>query len=109
MSQTGSPVAYDRQMFAAADSAAIRKAVEHDGWDTVVVVDAPGTNYAEHEHVKSKLLVFLHGSMIVETDGLRFHCEPGDQLVIPGSMRHAAWVGDEGCTFFWSEQVRERT
>ena len=85
---------------------AMRTDIVRDGWNPLLIRDRPGTHYPEHEHVEAKLLVFVAGSMVVETGGQRYQCAPGDQLVIPRSMRHAAWVGDEGCTFFWSEQNR---
>jgi mannose-6-phosphate isomerase-like protein (cupin superfamily) len=97
---------HERGRFAGADPDAIRAAVEREGWEPLLIHDRPGTVYPEHEHLETKLLVFLSGSMIVKTGGERYDCHPGDRLVIPGAMRHAAWVGKDGCTFFWSEQVR---
>lgn len=86
--------------------AEIEAVVRAEGWDPVPIGDLPGTVYPPHRHPEAKLLVFLRGSMIVETDGERIECCPGDCLVIPGNQEHAAFVGEDGCTFFWSEQRR---
>ena len=97
---------YDRRMFAGAGVDAIRESIERDGWSPIVIDDRPRAVYPEHAHEAAKLLVFLRGSMEVETGDQRYNCTPGDRPVISGSMRHAARVGQDGCTFFWSAQVR---
>ncbi len=99
-------VVYERGAFRETSPEEVRATVSQEGWEPLLVRDAPGAIYPEHEHVEDKLLVFLEGSMMVETGGKTYHCEPGDRLVIPGSQRHAAWVGSEGCAFLWSEQIR---
>jgi mannose-6-phosphate isomerase-like protein (cupin superfamily) len=101
-------VEFERGVFANTAIEIVREAIAVDGWDPVVIDDASGTVYPEHAHAADKLLVFVSGSMEVEAGGQRFDCQPGDRLVIAGSTPHAAWVGQDGCTFFWSEQVRER-
>jgi hypothetical protein len=45
--------------------------------------------------------------MDVRVSGETYRCTAGDKLVVPGSTEHAALVGPEGRTFYWSEQVRD--
>jgi mannose-6-phosphate isomerase-like protein (cupin superfamily) len=76
------------------------------GWDPILIQDPPGYCYPPHRHAAAKLLAILAGSMEVTFGGNTHRCEPGDQVVIPGDTEHSALVGAEGCTFFWSEQIR---
>lgn len=78
-----------------------------EGWDPAPITDPPGFIYPTHRHATAKLLVVLHGTMEVIAGGRRFDGRPGDALVIPGNVEHAAVVGPEGCAFLWSEQLRE--
>jgi hypothetical protein len=45
--------------------------------------------------------------MTVATGGRSHVLRPGDRLIVPGQQEHAALVGPEGCTFLWSEHIRE--
>ena len=81
--------------------------VRAEGWAPVVVADPPGAVYRRHRHPEAKLLAFLAGSMNVTIAGKTYGCGPGDKLAIPGNVEHAAIVGPTGCTYLWSEQIRE--
>jgi len=98
---------YEPHAFAGQDQAQVREAVRRDGWDPLLVSDPPGAVYPPHHHAEAKLLAFLAGSMEVKVGGAVYRCLPGDKLIIPGGVEHAALVGPEGCVFFWSEQLRE--
>lgn len=98
---------YEPRAFAGKDEASVRAAVQREGWEPLLIHDPPGTVYPPHQHPEAKLLVFLRGSMEVKVDNAVYRCLPGDKLVIPGGVEHAAVVGPEGCVFFWSEQRRE--
>ena len=99
---------YEPQRYLGDEHETICAAIERDGWDPVLIHDPPGTVYPPHRHEAAKLLAFLSGEMDVQAGGRTYRCRAGDQLVIPGNVEHAAWVGPEGCRFFWSEQVRGR-
>lgn len=99
---------FDKARYNVSEIDAIRVDIVGDGWDPVLIQDPPGYEYLPHQHVTSKLLVFLDGIMEVEAAGQRFTSSPGDRLEIPGSTVHSARVGAAGCTYYWSEQVRER-
>jgi quercetin dioxygenase-like cupin family protein len=97
MYQPGFYKTMDRQM--------ITGDVRREGFDPIYISDPPGHVYPPHHHAETKLLVFLRGSMKVRVAGEEFNCQIGDKLVIPGNVQHAAWVGPEGCDFFWSERM----
>ena len=88
------------------DEKAVLASLRTAGWDPIPITDPPGFVYPPHRHMAAKLLVILDGSMEVAVAGEVRHCRPGDQLVIPGEVEHAAVVGPDGCRFFWSEQIR---
>jgi quercetin dioxygenase-like cupin family protein len=98
---------YDPQAFTSVDAASVHAAVEREGWAPLLIHDPPGAVYPPHQHPEAKLLVFLRGSMEVKVGGAVYRGLPGDKLIIPGGVEHAALVGPDGCIFFWSEQRRE--
>ena len=87
--------------YADLDQAQTLAAVRAEGWEPDVFADPPGAVYPPHRHPEAKLLAFLAGSMEVQVAGRAYRCRPGDKL------EHAARVGPAGCTFVWSEQVRD--
>jgi quercetin dioxygenase-like cupin family protein len=99
-------VRYEPGAYADLDRTRTLAAVRADGWEPAVFADPPGAVYPPHRHPETKLLAFLAGSMDVRVAGCAYRCGPGDKLVIPGGVEHAALVGPDGCTFVWSEQVR---
>ena len=80
--------------------------LRRDGWEPIPISDPAGYLYPPHSHAATKLLAILSGSMEVRVAGETYRCLPGDQVVIPGNVEHAALVGPDGCRFFWSEQMR---
>ena len=88
------------------DEQAVLMELRQDGWDPAAFSNPPGFVYPPHQHPETKLLAFLDGSMEVTVEDRTYRCAAGDKLVIPGMLEHAATVGAEGCTFFWSEQLR---
>jgi anti-sigma factor ChrR (cupin superfamily) len=99
---------YEPRRFLGERLESIRDVIEEEGWDPILISDPQGAIYPPHRHAAAKLLVFLSGEMRVEAGNAIYKCQPGDQLVIPGDVEHAAWVGPDGCRFFWSEQMRGR-
>lgn len=83
----------------------IEKAIRGEGFDPLLIVDPPGSTYPPHTHPETKLLAFLQGQMEVTVKGKRYHCIPGDRIVVPGDVVHSALVGPDGCEFFWSEKM----
>jgi uncharacterized protein YjlB len=97
---------YEPQRYAGLSRQEILSRVRDAGWDPAPIDDPGGYVYPPHQHTAAKLLAILSGSMAVTIDGQTYQCAPGDQVVIPGGVVHAAVVGPEGCTFYWSEQIR---
>ncbi len=83
----------------------IESAIQQEGFSPIKITDPPKHHYSKHMHPETKPLAFLEGSMDVIVAGELFRCMPGDKLLIPGNTIHEAVVGDEGCTFFWSEKL----
>ncbi len=98
-------VTYEPRAFAGLDRAEVLARVRAEGWEPAAFTDPPGALYPWHRHPEAKLLAFLTGSMEVRVEGQTYRCQAGDKLIIPGNAEHAAVVGPEGCTFFWSEQL----
>jgi quercetin dioxygenase-like cupin family protein len=89
------------------DETAVLHDLQREGWDPLRFSDPPGAVYPPHRHAETKRLAFLAGSMEVRVGDETYRCLPGDRLVIAGDTEHAAVVGPDGCTFFWSEQMRD--
>lgn len=83
----------------------IREKVDKKGFDPLTINDPPSRIYFPHTHPETKLLAILDGSMEVKTGGNKYTLEKGDELIIPGNQKHEAVVGNDGCTFFWSEKL----
>jgi hypothetical protein len=88
------------------DPQAVLAQLRREAWDPIPITDPPGYVYPPHSHVTTKLLAILFGSMEVRVADETWRCLPGDQVVIPGGVQHAALVGPDGCQFYWSEQLR---
>lgn len=80
--------------------------LRRDGWDPIPITDSPGYVYPPHTHATTKLLAILTGSIEVRVAVEIWWCLPGDQVVIPGGVEHAALVGPDGCRFYCSERLR---
>jgi quercetin dioxygenase-like cupin family protein len=93
------------QFYKTLDRDLIASEVRKEGFDPLYIEDPPGHVYPPHRHPATKLVVFLKGSMEVEVAGQKYSCLPGDKLIIPGNVEHAAVVGSAGCSFFWSEKL----
>lgn len=96
---------YFQKFFKDLDVNKIKEELRKEGWEPVLFENEPGFVYERHQHPETKLLVFLKGSMKVSVGDETFECRVGDKLIIPGNTPHKALVGDEGCTFFWSEKI----
>ena len=88
------------------DEPTILQLQKSEGWNPVPVTDPAGHVYPIHQHPADKLIAILHGGMEVKIGQETYRCLAGDKLVVPGGAEHAAVTGPDGCTYFWSEQVR---
>jgi AraC-like ligand binding domain len=97
---------YDPDIDAGLDPGTIEARLRQDGWDPVLISDEAGYVYPPHSHAATKLLAITDGSIDVTVAGTTYQCRTGDRIVIAGNMEHSAIVGPDGCTFYWSEQLR---
>jgi quercetin dioxygenase-like cupin family protein len=59
---------------------------------TLTIIDtinAPGFGPPLHRHAETEIFRVLSGRYLFETDGKRFHAEPGDVVTVPGGAAHA--------------------
>lgn len=96
---------YRPQWYAPVEKARMAEKITEDGFHPLFFADPPGTVYPRHTHPETKLLAFVSGKMAVSVGQETYQCSAGDRLIIPGHVAHAAVVGPEGCTFFWSEKL----
>jgi mannose-6-phosphate isomerase-like protein (cupin superfamily) len=96
---------YESNYYQNLNPAEIMRKVQDEGFDPLWISDPPGTVYAPHTHLETKLLAFLNGTIRVYVQGKTYDCAPGDKLLIPGNVEHAATVGPQGCVYFWSEKL----
>ena len=94
-----------RQFYKGLSESEIKKHIETEGFSPMKIRNDPDYVYEEHSHPETKLLAFLEGSMEVTVDGEHYSCVKGDKMIIEGNVSHSAVVGNEGCTFFWSEKL----
>lgn len=97
---------YEPGKYAGIVRSEIRAIIEREGWTPYVIDEPAGYTYEPHHHAESKLIVVLEGEMEVTLGDDALRCRPGDRLTIPGGEVHAAVMGECGCLYFWSEQVR---
>ncbi|MBI2616676.1 AraC family ligand binding domain-containing protein [Candidatus Gottesmanbacteria bacterium] len=96
---------YYQNFYANLKDEEISRSIIAEGFDPMHYTNGPGDIYPPHKHPETKLLAFLSGSMDVVVGEEKFHCVRGDKLVIAGNVTHSARVGNDGCTFFWSEKL----
>jgi mannose-6-phosphate isomerase-like protein (cupin superfamily) len=101
-----STLQYEPGVFWRLDEPTIRQLLVLEGWKPEPVTDPPGQVYPIHHHVAPKMIALLHGGMEVHAGSETVRCLSGDKLVIPSGQEHAAVVGPDGCSFFWSDQHR---
>ncbi len=88
----------DRHSGAAPDAGAIEKLLRTEARDVCGWSNGPRDRYEQHAHTYHKLLYCTRGSIdFLLGDGRRLTLHPGDRMVLPAGMRHAAFVGPEGC------------
>ncbi len=97
---------FQPQIYSNLSEDAVVQAIRQDGFEPLKIHDPAGRVYPQHSHATIKLLAFLEGGMEVQVDGEVYARTAGDRLVIPGNAQHAAVVGADGSTFFWSETLR---
>lgn len=96
---------YYKDFYRGLDEKTVEALVKKEGFVPMKFADHPGFVYTPHQHPETKLLAFLNGTMDVIVNNTSFECKKGDKLIIPGNIIHSATVGNDGCTYFWSEKM----
>lgn len=96
---------YYPKVYKQIDKKVIKQDALQQGFQVSLINDKAGFVYKPHTHPETKYLVFLSGSMDVTVNNQVFKCSQGDKLIVPGNTKHSAIVGQDGCSFFWSEKV----
>ncbi|HEY0755361.1 MAG TPA: cupin domain-containing protein [Ktedonobacteraceae bacterium] len=83
------------------DEQELRRRMQQDGLSPYSWSNRPGDTYAVHSHSYEKVLYCVRGSIrFVLPD--RPYAEqsidlaPGDCIILPGGIRHSAYVGPDG-------------
>ncbi len=61
-------------------------------------VDPPGREWNDFVHATRELVTVQEGRLRMTLDGQTLELEPGDELLIPGSMRHSVKNVHRGTT-----------
>jgi len=82
------------------DEAAVARRLRREGVEPSAWSNGPGDRYAVHTHGYAKLLMCAAGSItfFVGPEAVPLALLPGDGFVLPAGTRHAAVVGQAGCT-----------
>lgn len=95
---------YNKNFYKGLKNKEIEESIRQDGFEPKLFNDPAGFVYPPHHHKETKLLAFLEGAMEVTVEKEIFNCSAGDKLIIPANIQHAALVGPQGCSFYWSER-----
>jgi len=91
-------VQVDRHSGAPPDPGAIEKRLRSEAHDVYGWSNGRADRYEQHVHAYHKLLYCTRGSIeFILGDGRRLTLKPGDRMLLPAGMQHAALVGPDGC------------
>lgn len=91
-------VQLDRHRGVPPDPSGIEKQLRAEARDVYGWSNGPGDRYEQHSHAYHKLLYCTRGSIdFVLGDGRTLSLKPGDRMLLPAGIRHAALVGPDGC------------
>ena len=86
----------------------VKERIKAEGFTPVKITNSSGYVYNPHAHKETKLLAFLEGKMLLRIVDDFIECLPGDRVLIPSNVVHAAEVAKGGCVFFWAEKLENR-
>jgi quercetin dioxygenase-like cupin family protein len=79
--------------------AALRRALEDEGFTVMAWTDAAGATYAPHSHDHDESLWCVAGEITFGAGGTDLVLGPGDRLMLPSGTLHTARVGAAGATY----------
>jgi quercetin dioxygenase-like cupin family protein len=77
----------------------LRRQLESEGFDVSVWRDPSGRTYEPHSHEWDESLWVLRGRIVFRVAGRDYPLGPGDRLMLPRGIPHAAEAGPEGATY----------
>ena len=79
--------------------AALRGALERDGFAPFAWTDAPGARYTPHSHDHDESIWCVRGEITFGAGGRSLRLGPGDRLMLPAGTVHTAHIGPDGATY----------
>ena len=83
----------------AADEAALRAAMEREGYSVFAWSDVAGATYEPHVHDHDESIWICAGEMTFGVDGAEFSLRAGDRLMLPAGTVHTAVAGSDGAAY----------
>ncbi len=77
----------------------LRRQMESEGFEVSTWRDPSGRTYEPHAHGCDESLWVLRGNIVFRIEGHDYSCGPGDRLMLPRGVVHAAEAGPEGATY----------
>lgn len=81
----------------------IEVALKQQGYEPVLIREAPHAALDAHQHGQSHIIVIVRGRMQLTLENSEYLMQPGDLVTIAPHVRHAARFGAEGCDYLWAE------
>ena len=81
----------------------IKEDLKKDGYQPLLITEAPNDFLASHIHAASHILVVVDGEMKVKLKDEEIIMKPGDKITLGSHVEHAAYFGQKGCKYFWIE------
>lgn len=81
----------------------IKLDLENQGYNPLLIKEAPNDSLASHKHNASHILVVTDGEMRIVLTDQEIVMKPGDKITIDSEVEHAAFFGPSGCSYFWVE------
>lgn len=90
------PIRWDTEHDGTFSEAALRRAIEAQGYRVSRCVYPPGTRFDDHAHDVDKIDAVVSGRFRMTMSGTSMVLEAGDRLAVPRGMVHSAEVlGDQ--------------
>lgn len=84
--------------------AALRRALEAEGFRVLAWSDPPGARYAPHAHRHDESLWCVAGEITFGAGGQALRLGPGDRLMLPRGTVHSAVAGPAGASYLIGER-----
>jgi quercetin dioxygenase-like cupin family protein len=83
------------------DPAALREALEAEGYSVYAWTDGPGTTYPPHTHDDDQSHCVVRGAIALTVGGDEYVLRAGDRDWLPAGTAHSARVVGDGAVTYW--------